>query len=195
MCPRKSVAADENSWVDETAYNRSVSRLRRVADRDRVFFLTTNLGRGLAQFSSSERDLILDALADLRSSLAFRLFGYVVMPDHVHMLLTPQRLGLSEAMRDLKGKTGFNIAKRRHVSGPIWQARYFDNILRRARDFREKLEYIHRNPVEATLVSEPQDWKWSSFCFYGGLGSSPIIPDRLELPLAEDATLSPFSTR
>ncbi len=47
--------------------------------------------------------------------------------------------------------------------GPFWQPKYFDNIMRRVRDFWAKLEYIHNNPVAAGLVANAGDWRWSSY--------------------------------
>ena len=85
-----------------------MTRLRRIADRDRFFFVTTNLAKGVPQLSPSERDLLLEILDSQRER--FWLFGYVVMPDHVHLLLTPRDKTLVQVMRDLKSKSGFEIA-------------------------------------------------------------------------------------
>jgi REP element-mobilizing transposase RayT len=64
-----------------------MTRLRRIEDRDRIFFVTFNLGRGIQALSDAERDLILNTLAELRGPDDFALFGYVVMLEHVHLLL------------------------------------------------------------------------------------------------------------
>src|SRR5438874_5778614 len=117
-----------------------MSRLRRIADRDRIFFVTTNLGRLAPTFSTSERDLVLRHLHRRRMQGDFLLFGYVVMPSHFHLLLMPQGRGLAAAMHALKRLTATDLLRIRGTRGPIWQARYFDFILRRVRDFWEKLE-------------------------------------------------------
>lgn len=132
-------------------------RLRRIENRDRFFFVTANLARGVPHLSPAERDLFIHVLASQRSPRTFQLFAYVVMPDHFHLLLVPQDRTLIQVMRDLKSKTGFAIAQRRHTPGRIWQPRYFDNIIRRVRDFWEKVDYIHQNPVAAGLVERPED--------------------------------------
>ncbi len=163
-------------------------RVRRIAERDRIFFVTTNVARGVVPFSPAERDLVLAALGAQRTPRSFWLFGYVVMPDHLHLLLAPQERSLIRVLRDLKGKTGYEIGRRRCTSGPTWQPRYFDHIIRRVREFREKLEYIHQNPVQAGLVSQPGDWQWSSYRFYAKSGLAPVVPDNLNLP-AEGSTL------
>ncbi len=95
-------------------------RFRRIADRDRIFFLTTNLARQVPDLSPAERDLFLDILSAQHTPARFLLFGYVVMPEHVHLLLAPRAQTVIQIMRDLKSKRGFEIARRRRTSGPVW---------------------------------------------------------------------------
>jgi putative transposase len=172
-----------------------MTRLRRIETRDRIFFVTTNLGRNIAVFSPAECDLVLQAIADQRQRRNFLLFGFVVMPTHVHLLFPPHNKDLVGAMRDLKSRTGYDLARMRDVRGPIWQERYFDTIIRRVRNFRQKLEYIHRNPVEAGLVKNPEDWSWSSYRHYVKRGSSPITLDPVEFPSDGDHFLWPAPWR
>jgi len=157
-----------------------MTRLRRIEDVDRIFFATFNVERGVPPLFPGERDLVLKTLAELRGPRDFKLFGYVVMPDHVHLLLWPQSISLVRILRDLKSLTGFGMAKGRGRHGQIWQRSYFDFICRRARDFSEKLEYIHRNPVVAALASRCEDWQWSSYRYYAKTGEPPVRPDFIE---------------
>jgi putative transposase len=168
-----------------------VTRLRRIADRDRIFFVTTNLGRGVPPLSAQERDLVLDDVALERVAGGFLLFGYVVMPDHLHLLMTPSRLGLQDAMRSIKVRTAWHIGKGRQQHGPLWQSRYFDFILRRAEDFWEKLEYIHQNSVEAKLARSPSEWRWSSHAHYARTEVPPVGIDAIDLPGDREAYLWP----
>jgi len=98
-------------------------------------------------------------------------------------------------MRDLKSKTGYDITRQRKVHGPIWQERYFDNIIRRVRDFWHKLEYIHQNPVEAGLVSSPQEWQWSSYRHIAKAQNGPIATDLVDFPAEGDHLLWPAPWR
>jgi putative transposase len=157
-----------------------MTRLRRIEDRDRIFFVTFNVERGVQPLSDKERDFVLKTLGELRGPDDFALFGYVIMPDHAHLLLWPRSISLVRIMRDLKSKTGFVLAKGRHTHGPIWQRSYFDFICRRARDFGDKLEYIHQNAVAAGLVQRAQEWRWSSYRHYARLGEAPIKPDFID---------------
>lgn len=158
-----------------------MTRLRRIENRDRFFFITTNLGRNVAPLNSDERDFILSTIDQQRLRGEFFLFGYVVMPTHLHLRLSPHNRNLSDIMRELKARTGHEISRRRGVPGPIWQASYFDTIIRRVRNFWQKLEYIHRNAVEAGLVKSAEDWKWSSYRHYIGKGATPISVDPIDL--------------
>ena len=134
-----------------------MTRVRRIEDRDRFFFVTTNLARNTSRLAPTECDLILTALASQWKLGEFFLFGYAVMPTHVHLLLYPHNKDLVRIMRNFKSKTGYEISRARGGHGPFWQERYFDTIIRRVRNFWEKLEYIHRNPVEAGFVEKKGD--------------------------------------
>jgi putative transposase len=98
-----------------------MTRLRRIEDRDRIFFVTFNLARRTTPLSPPERDLILSSLQEVRGPRGFLVFAYVVMPDHVHLLLSPQRDSLVRIIRDLKSNTGFPMAKERNSRGLVWQ--------------------------------------------------------------------------
>jgi putative transposase len=157
-----------------------VTRLRRIEVRDRIFFITFNIARGVASLSESEMDVVLATLQSLRGPDDFGLYGYVVMPDHAHLLLHPKTVSLPKIMRDLKSKTGLALSKIRNRPGPIWQRSYFDFICRRTRDFPNKLDYIHQNPKAAGLVEHPEDWRWSSYRHYAKLGAVSQIPDFID---------------
>jgi putative transposase len=108
------------------------------------------------------RNLFEDALELIRLRYRLAVAGYVVMPEHVHLLLSePQRAPLSKAVHALK----LSVSMRR-LERPFWQAHYYDfNVFTHAK-FVEKLRYIHRNPVRRGLVAKPEDWAWSSFRHY-----------------------------
>ena len=172
-----------------------MTRLRRIKVSDRIFFVTTNLARNIAPLAIVERNLILTTLVDQRQRGDFFLFGFVAMPTHLHMLLAPHNKDLVRIMRDLKSKTGFEIARGRGSPGAIWQEGYFDTIVRRVRNFWQKMEYIHRNPIEAGLVKNPEDWKWSSYRHYIKKGEGLITLDPAEFSSDPDHFLWPAPWR
>jgi len=102
-----------------------------------------------------------ETLEELRKRHRFYVFGYVIMPDHVHLLLSePHNQTLATTISVLKGEAS------KHLKGDrkqFWQVRYFDFNIFTQKKFVEKLRYIHRNPVEEGLVEKPEDWQWSSY--------------------------------
>ena len=140
-------------------------------------FLTFSCYRRRAYLSSAAAmDLFEDALERVRRRYLFAVAGYVVMPEHVHLLVNePGRALLSKAIQALKLSVSMRSQER-----PFWQAHYYDFNVSAHAKFVEKLRYIHRNPgspahearargwkpVARGLVEKPEDWKWSSFRHY-----------------------------
>jgi putative transposase len=145
--------------------------------------------------SEKEREIILETLDDQRSKASFFLFAFVVMPDHMHLLLSPNSQGLISGITQFKSNAAKRILGLRKSRGPLWQPRYFDNIVRRVRDFWKKLEYIHENPVNAELVTRAEDWRWSSINAYSRNISSPIAVDLVDFPADGDSLLWPVPWR
>jgi putative transposase len=111
------------------------------------------------------REIFEETLERARGWYGFYVSGYVVMPEHVHLLITePERGRLSLAIQMLKQ----NVARelRAPEGGPFWLERYYDFNVWTEKKRIEKLRYMHRNPVKRGLVARPQDWPWSSFCHY-----------------------------
>ncbi len=107
----------------------------------------------------SARDLFEHSLETMRIRYRFFVSGYVVMPEHVHILISePKKAVLSKALQALK----LSVAVQR-MERPFWQARYYDFNVYTERKRVEKLKYMHHNPVTRGLVEETDQWPWSSF--------------------------------
>jgi len=92
------------------------------------------------------------------------LDAYVIMPDHVHLLIRPlSDWQLSEILQGLKGFTARKINMELGRRGRFWQRENFDHMIRDEDDFLDKLRYIHDNPTAAGLVERPDDYPFSSF--------------------------------
>src|SRR5664279_75055 len=113
------------------------------------------------------QDAFLLALEQMRRRFEMRVYGYVVMPEHVHLLISePADNVLSTAMQSLKTCVSVQARKEgKRIAGdpPFWQARYYDHNVRNTEGFVTQLRYIHRNPVKRGLCKAPEDWVWSSF--------------------------------
>jgi putative transposase len=113
-----------------------------------------------------ECDCFVKTLEDSRGWYGFCVVGYVVMPEHVHLLVTePERGGLALALQMLK-QTVSRRVKVKVRGRPFWQARYYDFNVWSEGKWLEKLRYIHDNPVKRGLVQRAEDWQWSSARHY-----------------------------
>lgn len=138
-------------------------QLRRFQSSGDHHFVTFSCRARLPYFTHADAcEAFERALELVRRRYVLFVFGYVIMPEHVHLLLSePKVAALGNALQALKA----SVAKRR-IERPFWIPRYYDfNVFSIAKQ-REKLRYIHRNPVTRGLVYEPQDWRWSSFRHY-----------------------------
>jgi putative transposase len=97
----------------------------------------------------------------------YQLFAWVIMPNHVHVLLQPKpSWSVAEIVGSWKKFTARRICEYRRASGnvtlPVWHREYWDRYIRNEAHFGRVLDYIHTNPVKAGLVSRPEDFRWSS---------------------------------
>jgi putative transposase len=139
------------------------SRLQRFQQAGGSHFLTFSCHDRLPYLSTcAARDLFERSLEAVRKRYVLFVFGYVVMPEHVHLLVSEPRRGmLDRAIQALKTSVSKQSEQR-----PFWLARYYDFNVGLEDKRVEKLRYMHRNPVARGLVSRPDEWKWSSFRHY-----------------------------
>ena len=132
------------------------------------------------------RQIIVRVIAEIRDKEKFRLLGYVIMPEHIHLVIIPKidsKVGeiigaikrrSSEEIHRLILKDGHPVpsdlrVKRNGVSRIVfWQRRCYDHNCRTEASLGEKIRYCHNNPVKRGLVSSPGRWRWSSFRRYQG---------------------------
>jgi putative transposase len=108
------------------------------------------------------RDLFERSLERTRRRYKFNVLAYVVMPEHVHLLVTePESQPLSKALQSLKLSVSKLSPQR-----PFWHDRYYDFNVITHRKRIEKIKYIHRNPVTRGLVKRAEDWPHSSYFTY-----------------------------
>ena len=96
----------------------------------------------------------------------YRLSSWVVMPNHIHYLLTRfETIGLAELMQSFKSLTSHKANNLVRRKGQFWMPDYFDPYIRNAEHFAKTVRYIENNPVKARLCKHPQDWPFSSAWF------------------------------
>ena len=135
-------------------------------------------------------------LGQVRSRYGFQLLGYVVMPEHVHLLISEPKKGTpSQVLQVLKQRVSRALRRPPRSAGKqlslpfsgretqataFWQRRFYDFNVWSSGKLREKLNYMHRNPVQRKLVSHPRDWPWSSWSHYVEGKDAAIRIDSLE---------------
>jgi putative transposase len=127
---------------------------------DRVFFVTTITAGRLPIFRrDSTSTLLLLTLAHYREQGRFRLHEFVIMPDHVHALLTPApQLSLERVMQFIKGGFSYRLKSR----GPVWQESFTNHRVRDFKDYENHRRYIQMNPVRALLAERAELYWYSS---------------------------------
>lgn len=149
------------------------SRLKRYQQDGQIHFVTfCCYHRRRSLMHEASRRIFEKALERVRRSYGLRVYGYVVMPEHVHLLVDePDHDTLAVALKSLKqGVSRRLIGEAEH----FWQKRYYDFNVLASTKLVEKLRYIHRNPVKSGLCEHPEDWEWSSFRHYATGCEGPV---------------------
>lgn len=158
-------------------------KLKRVVGRGDLHFVNFCCYQRRALLGTVKaRNLAVRILEEVRKRYKFRLIGYVIMPEHVHLLIDESadappakviqvfKQRLSRRMRGRKSVTEAQkklpFCEEDSELRRFWQRRYYDFNLHTTWKLREKLNYMHANPVTAKLVQHPRDWPWSSWSYY-----------------------------
>ncbi len=182
--------------------SRVPNRLHRYYGAGYLHFMTTSCYQRRPLLGScGNRDLFPEVLERVRRRYYFVVAGYVVMPEHVHLLLgEPERGNPSVVMQAIKQEFARRLLRKlRSTVDPrqgklawsaslkeehVWQHRFYDFVVFTEKKRVEKLRYMHRNPVKRGLVLEPQQWRWSSFGNYAEGWQGPVLvnePRKAEL--------------
>jgi len=105
----------------------------------------------------------------------YRLLAWVIMPNHVHVLIEMAGVPLGEVLKSWKSYTSTAANQRLKRTGTFWEKDYFDRYLRDDEHYRRVVRYIETNPARARLVNAPSEWAWSSAYFRGEPG--PVVPE------------------
>jgi putative transposase len=160
--------------------------LQRIHGFGHLHFITFSCYRRLPLLGTARaRNAFVRVLGDVRDRFGFRLVGYVVMPEHVHLLISePVRGTPSTVLQKLKQDVSRKLRAASDKSDDrlpqFWQRRYYDFNVWSVKKRVEKLGYMHMNPLKRGLVDHPKDWPWSSEAFYAGRAGVLIGIDPVE---------------
>jgi len=137
---------------------------------ERTFFITTNTWQRLPIFrDDTKANLLVEVLLHYRAQSKYLLHEFVVMPDHLHALLTPaEEVSLERAVQFIKGGFSFRAKSRM----PVWQPSFTNHRVKNLTDAASHRQYIWLNPVRARLGLRPEDYPYSSA--RGGFELDPI---------------------
>lgn len=205
--------------------------LKKIYLPEQSYFITTNvlnkewifgkLKNGLYLPQDELCQTLINVLDSLRKIMGFLLHGYVIMPHHLHLILTtaedessatrsegntdftqqgstirfndhsvPNCVGedlsspstnISQIMKLVKGRSARILNNLLVRSGQLWQHSFYEHCIRNEKDFMEKLNYIHFNPIKANLVQDPLTFQYSSYRNYYSNDDSIIKIDRFDL--------------
>ncbi|MGA7293668.1 MAG: hypothetical protein WBW85_14120 [Terriglobales bacterium] len=151
----------DSAQVEPYEYRRKLPHYQKF---DRPLFVTF-CKRTQEPLSPAARSLVLEHCL-IGNHRTMHLHAVVIMPDHVHLLLTPIRntegwsFPLKDILKLIKGPAARSVNLLGGVHGALWQDESFDHVLRSNESFDEKLEYIRQNPVRRGLVAKPEEYEW-----------------------------------
>ena len=179
-----------------------MSRKYKFNDDSRLYFVTWAVVAWIDVFTRAEyKDTLLDALRYCQQNKGLELYGYCIMPNHVHMIIGSNKVPLADIMRDLKSFSAKQLIKQIQAHQQESRKEWMLNVMRQAGEknsnnthfqfwsqhnkpielnsysiMAQKLAYIHNNPVAAGFVDQEEAWLYSSAKdYYGGKGMIDIM--------------------
>jgi putative transposase len=158
-------------------------KLIRHYGRGHRHFITFTCDRRLPLLRTVRaRNAFVQILGETRDRYGFSLVGYVVMAEHIHLLISgPAKCKPSTVIQVLTQRVSRCLRRKKRNAAKqfclafargdeslcrFWQRRFYDFNVWSLKKKAEKLHYMHMNPLKRKLVDHPRDWPWSSFCFY-----------------------------
>ena len=164
-----------------------MTRLRHYDDLGTARFVTFSCYRRLPSLNNPQaKNILIEELDRAREKHGFLLLGYVIMPDHVHLvLLPPEGMKMGLVIREIKSRSAKQYFAESNIGTPnakrvFWQRRCYDHNCRNLETMKEKIRYCHKNPVNRGLVNDPADWEWSSYTWYQGRRDVPLVMDEIK---------------
>jgi putative transposase len=181
-------------------------RYHRLFDPGHLQFITSSTYRRAPVFNSKLFcQIFAEVLSKLRQEFGFRLVGWVLMPDHFHLLIQPWPAeSAPRLIQQLKQRTAYRLLQilrenpregwcrkmlarfrlpatvHDQAQYRVWQRRYYVMNIFTEKKRLEKLHYMHGNPVKRGLVASPAEWPWSSFRFYYLEDVTTLVMDQLD---------------
>jgi putative transposase len=137
---------------------------KRHANIAGTYFVTSRTWESRAVFKTQKPcEIFIEAILKYRDQAKYKLHGFVLMPDHFHLLLTPgPDVTLERAVQFAKGGSARRIGLELNYKFPIWQRGFSDHRIRDLQDYRNHMNYMEQNPLKRRFVETPSEYAWSS---------------------------------
>lgn len=141
-----------------------MSRIPHHIHQAGAYFLTTHTWQRRQLFKQdAPAKIVIEQLLNCQDRGFYKLHEFSLMPDHLHILLTPgETVTIEKCMQMIKGGSAFTIRRTLNFQWPVWQEGFHDRWLRDAKEFNTRTRYIRENPVKANLATSPETYVWSS---------------------------------
>jgi len=117
--------------------------------------------------ADEDKDSFLETLSKFKERFGFRLYGFVLMDNHAHLIVeTNSMANISKIMQAITLSYSQKFRHKYNYTGYVWQGRFKSNLIEESNYILECINYIHNNPVRAKMVTQPKDYAWSSYHFY-----------------------------
>jgi len=179
----RSQAALGNAGLQKLCFEKGRMRTRyRIVEPGSCYFATSTIVEWIPLFTRKPYfDIIIESLKFCRKNKGLKIYAYVIMDNHVHLLISGEYL--SNIIKDFKRHTAKELIKALKVDGKqwvlsqfkfhklaykkdsnyqVWQEGFHPQIIYSDEVLNQKIEYIHNNPVRAGFVEKPEDWLYSS---------------------------------
>jgi putative transposase len=141
-----------------------MAKIARRVRQAGVYFVTTDTWERHAVFINTVlADIVWQQVVSCRDRGYYKLHAFVLMPDHLHVLLTPNdQTTIEKAMQMIKGGSAHRIGVEKPREFPVWHRSFHDRWIRDAEQFWNAKSYIEQNPVKAGLAAAAEQYSWSS---------------------------------
>ena len=147
------------NWKSELECETDEVKKTEIARRIEAY---SDKGMGACELRDPRAARIVQETLFRNHEVCCQLHCWVIMPNHVHVLLTPKGLSLDGVIKRLKGASAVEVNRLLGRSGRLWQPGYFDRLIRNSKQSEGTTNYIEWNPVKAKLIADPSLWAWSS---------------------------------
>ena len=148
-----------------------------------TYFVTTKSWENTFWFQVIKAaQIVVEKMLEYRDKENYRLHDFVLMPNHLHLILTPSSASLEKCMQLIKGGSSFEIHKLRGSRTEIWQPGFHESRVKDWADYQKERDYVMFNPVTGKLVEMPELWPHGSA---SGQFKLDPIPQGLKPPVAD----------